>query len=285
MAYQRTEYADKTLSRNSFADRKLKIQLDSINCHKDSTEKEIDREKKKIRKELAEAEEYMKNRLSVNNIAAGSEKRPSPRLPRRYSTPPVALAATLPARNLPEIGKRAHNPNRSLSGPDIMLMKVSCGDQGLSDGPISPRSLTPTLLKPPFNQPRRQSLPPLSPGGIINQDFKVQSVNKTSSPSYSMMTSRSQPITPPRSLSPRESAMFHVESVQMEDVTSKVNKFLKSFDKIKKEQNCDTNTGQTSRDEDNNRLEAYEGNSEVLSTSGSLKRCSSVGLFQPANFE
>lgn len=299
MAYQRTEYADKTLSMNSLADRKLKIQLDSIDCRKGSIGKEIDREKKKLRKELVEAEEYMRKRLNVSDTATVSEKRLSPRLPRRYSTPPAVLAANLPSRNLLEVGRRSPNIERRLSGPEVMLMELSSRDQAFSSDVLpSPRSSTPTLLKPPFNQPRRQSLPPLSPGGIISQDFKEHLSNRPRSPSSSVaFHSHSQGSSLERLTTPRNSpsrgntAFFEAESVQMEEVSTKVNKFLKSFDKIKKEQDCcENSSGQTaqlvtSQSGSESRLEAYEGDSSFLQSGGTLKRSSSAGVFQPANFE
>ena len=286
MAYQRTEYADKTLSMNSRADRKLKIQLESINCHKGTIGKEIDREKKKIKKELAEAEEYMKKRLSVGDIPTGPEKRLSPRLPRRYSTPPATLLATLPARNLPEVGKRMPNPNRSLSGSEALLLDIHSKEPAVSDAPLSPRSPTSTHLKLPFNQPRRQSLPPISSGGLLAYDSRELS-GRAKSPSGMRRGSSSGSVTP-RNLSRRGSAaLFEAESAQMEEVTSKVNTFLKRLDN-KNEQGCNEKSAVHAQEnfesECNNRLEAYEGSSDMLPRQ-IMKRTSSSGLFQPANFE
>lgn len=292
MAYQRTEYADKTLSMNSRADRKLKIQLDSINCHKGTIGKEIDREKKKIKKELAEAEEYMKKRLSVSDIATGPERRLSPRLPRRYSTPPATLLATLPVRNLPEVGKRMPNlsPNRRLSGSEAIMLDVSAKEPVVSDAPLSPRSPTSTHLKPPFNQPRRQSLPPISSGGLLASDSR-ESSSRSRSPSGMRTPTQgaSSASATPRSLSRRGSeALYEAETAQMEQVSSKVNTFLKRLDHNKNEQGCNEKSAAQTRDdgesESNSRLEAYEGSGDLL-PSHIMKRTSSAGLFQPTNFE
>ena len=114
MAYQRTEYADKTMFMNSMADRKLKIQLDSIDFHRESIGKEIDREKKKIQKELADAENIMKNRLSLPDASSPNDggKKLSPRLPRRYSTPQVCYQL----RRLREIHPTLINAHQRLLG-------------------------------------------------------------------------------------------------------------------------------------------------------------------------
>lgn len=163
MSYQRTEYADKTLSMNSLADRKLKIQLNSLDCHKGTIQKEMDREKKKIKKELAEAGECMRQRLSISEQSAEGKPRISPRLPRRYSTPQVLLSASLPSRTLSsELEKRSPG-NRRKIGSDGMIESLGTPDCSL-------RSASPTssqFLLPPFNQPRRRSLPPIGVGNSL----------------------------------------------------------------------------------------------------------------------
>lgn len=169
MSYQRTEYADKTLSMNSLADRKLKIQLNSLDCHKGTIQKEMDREKKKIKKELAEAGECMRQRLSISEQSAEGKPRISPRLPRRYSTPQVLLSASLPSRILSsELEKRSPG-NRRKIGSDGMIESLGTPDCSL-------RSASPTssqFLLPPFNQPRRRSLPPIGVGNSLTAPDSV----------------------------------------------------------------------------------------------------------------
>ena len=168
MAYQRTEYADKTLSMNSLAQRKLKIQLDSLDGAKGTIEKEMNRERKLLRKELAAAEQSMKQRLSLSEQSAAPEpgKRLSPRLPRRYSTPQVLLTASLPARVLnTEKEKWPLAGNRARIESDGSLESAV---KTLDSPTLSPASSQ--YLTAPLNQPRRRSLPPIGSGTLTGGD-------------------------------------------------------------------------------------------------------------------
>ncbi|KXJ19995.1 hypothetical protein AC249_AIPGENE15269 [Exaiptasia diaphana] len=159
MAYQRTEYADKTLSMNSLADRKLRIKLGSIDSHKETIEKEMKRERKKLERELGGMDEQ-RTRLTVSDI--GDTTNRSPRFTRRYSTPPELLSATLP----PSLSDPKRSP---------LTTRRRLGSDGVSErlhnntpSPISPTSMM--FLKAPFDQPRRQSLPPIGDGGLLSAE-------------------------------------------------------------------------------------------------------------------
>lgn len=125
----------------------------------------MNRERKKIRKELAAAEESMRQRLSLSDQSAAEPgKRLSPRLPRRYSTPQVLLTASLPARTLHAEKEKYLPGNRRRIDSDKTIEVL-----GKSESPsISPTSSQ--FLTAPFNQPRRRSLPPIGGGSLTGAD-------------------------------------------------------------------------------------------------------------------
>lgn len=290
MAYQRTEYADKTMFMNSMADRKLKIQLDSIDFHRDSIGKDIDREKKKIQKELADAENLMRNRLCLPGASSASDgaKKLSPRLPRRYSTPQVLLSATMSPRNLSDIDK--HSP----AATRRRISSEGTSDVGLTErsliSPTRPLSPTSQFLLPPLSQPRRQSLPPISAGGslvaadtsrIAGEALTTGSLPGTRRGSCSQTGNKSsRACLSPTSLSPRGSPRkgSAANESEIEEVASKVNRFLQRIDLSKQEEtsNIDAKEGEEDLTD--------EGEIDYIHplTNRTVKRTST---FQPSNFE
>ena len=271
---------------NSMADRKLKIQLDSINYHRDSIGKEIDREKKKIQKELAEVENHMRNRLCLPDASSPSDgtKKLSPRLPRRYSTPQVLLSATMSSRDLSDIDKRSPAANRrriSSEGTSDVEMR----ERSLMS-PTRPLSPTSQFLLPPLNQPRRQSLPPISAGGSLVAVDTAREVLSASSPSTRRGSTAGGSKSPrgclsPSSSSPRGSPRkgSAANEGELEEVASKVNRFLQRLDLGKQEEtpNIDAKEGE---EED---LTDEEENEFIHPlTDRTVKRAS---IFQPSNFE
>lgn len=286
MAYQRTEYADKTMFMNSMADRKLKIQLDSINYHRDSIGKEMDREKKKLKKELAEVENQMRNRLCLPDAASppsDGAKRLSPRLPRRYSTPQVLLSATMSSRDLSDMDKRSPAANRR------RISSEGTSDAGTRErslmSPTRPLSPTSQFLLPPLNQPRRQSLPPIGAGGSLvavdaARDGLSASLPETRRGSGTGSKSPRGCLSP-SSLSPRGSPRkgSAANEGEVEEVASKVNRFLQRMDVGKQEEapNMDAakeEEGELSDEDENEFIHPL--------TDRTVKRGS---IFQPTNFE
>lgn len=285
MAYQRTEYADKTMFMNSMADRKLQIQLNSINYHRDSIGKEIDREKKKIQKELAEAENHTRNRLCLPDASSPSEgvKKLSPRLPRRYSTPQVLLSATMSSRDLSDIDKRSPAANRR------RISSEGTSDVGMRErslmSPTRPLSPTSQFLLPPLNQPRRQSLPPISAGGSLVAVDTAREGLSASSPSTrrGSTTGNKSPrgCLSPSSSSPRGSPRkgSAANEGELEEVANKVNRFLQRLDLGKQEE-----TPNIDAKEEEEEYLTDEGENEFIHplTDRTVKRAS---IFQPSNFE
>ena len=280
MAYQRTEYADKTMFMNSMADRKLKIQLDSINFHRDTIGKEIDREKKKIQKELADVENNTKSRLSAPDSASlgDSAKKLSPRLPRRYSTPQVLLSASSSSRNLSDVDRRSPAANRrrisSEGNTDVGLLR----ERALIS-PTRPLSPTSQFLLPPLSQPRRQSLPPIGGGGSLVAVDPAKESNRRGS-----FTGNKSPrgCLSPCSLSPRGSprkGSAAANEGELEEVASKVERFLQRMDLGKQEE---TYTIDAKEDDEDDLID--EGENEFIHplTDRTVKRAST---FQPSNFE
>ena len=286
MAYQRTEYADKTMFMNSMADRKLKIQLNSINYHRDSIGKEIDREKKKIKKELAEAENHMRNRLCLPDASSPSDgaKKLSPRLPRRYSTPQVLLSATMPSsRDLSDIDKRSPAANRR------RISSEGTSDAGMRDrtliSPTRPLSPTSQFLIPPLSQPRRQSLPPISAGGSLVAVDAVREGLSASSPSTRRGSTAGNKsprgCLSPSSSSPRGSPRkgSAANEGELEEVASKVNRFLQRLDLGKQDETSHIDA----KEEEEEDLTDEEENEFIHPlTDRTVKRAS---IFQPSNFE
>lgn len=292
MAYQRTEYADKTLFMNSMADRKLKLQLDSMKYHRDSIGKEMDREKKKIQKELADAESHMKNRLSLPDASSpsdGGAKKLSPRLPRRYSTPQVLLSATMQSasRNLSDIDKRS---------PAAIRRRIS--SEGTSDvgarerllmSPTRPLSPTSQFLLPPLNQPRRQSLPPIGAGGSLVAVDTARDGLSTSSPATrrgSCTGNKSprgcpSPLQSPRG-SPRKGSAAN--DGDLVEVASKVNRFLQRMDLGKQEETAIIIANEEEEEEEEEEEFTDDGENEYIHplSDRTVKRGS---IFQPSNFE
>ena len=278
MAYQRTEYADKTMFMNSMADRKLKIQLDSIDFHRGTIGKEIDREKKKLQKELAEVETNMKSRLSLPDPTAPSDgaKKLSPRLPRRYSTPQVLLSTNTSSRNLSDADKRSPAANRrrvsSEGNTDVACLK----DRALI-GPARPLSPSSQFLLPPLSQPRRQSLPPINTGGSLVAVAEGLSPRKgCCSVTKSPRTSLSPSSLSPRG-SPRKGSL--VNEGELEEVASKVERFLQRMDLSKQDETCTIDAKESEADE-----LIYEGEEEFTHSMTDLT-LKEAATFQPSNFE
>lgn len=278
MAYQRTEYADKTMFMNSMADRKLKIQLDSIDFHRDSIGKEIDREKKKLQKELAGVETNMRSRLSLPDPTSPTDgaKKLSPRLPRRYSTPQVLLSATdTSSRNLSEVDKRSPAANRrrvsSEGNTDVSCLK----DRALTS-PTRPLSPSSQFLLPPLSQPRRQSLPPINTGGSLVGAEGLIARKGSCSGSKAPRASLSPSTLSPRG-SPRKGSL--VNEGELEEVASKVERFLQRMDISKQDETSTIDAKESEADE-----LIYQGEEEFTHslTDTTLKE---AATFQPSNFE
>ena len=281
MAYQRTEYADKTMFMNSMADRKLKIQLDSIDFHRDSIGKEIDREKKKIQKELAEVENNMRSRLSLPDSVSTSDgaKRLSPRLPRRYSTPQVLLSATTSPRSLTDVDKRSPTANRRRISSEGNTDVGSLRERTLIS-PTRPLSPTSQFLLPPLSQPRRQSLPPIGAGGsLVAADPTKEGLNVRRGSCTGNKSPRG--CLSPNSLSPRGSPRkgSAANEGEIEEVACKVERFLQRMDLGKQEETFNFDAKEA---EEDNLID--EGEDEFIHplTDGTVKRAS---IFQPSNFE
>lgn len=261
---------------NSMADRKLKIQLDSINYHRDSIGKEIDREKKKLQKELAEVENNMRSRLSLPDSAGTSDgaKKLSPRLPRRYSTPQVLLSATTSSRNLTDVDKRSPAANRRRISSEGNTDVVSLRECALIS-PTRPLSPTSQFLLPPLSQPRRQSLPPIGVGGsLVAADPVREGAN-------SRQASCTGNKSPRSSLSPRGSPRKGslAKEGELEEVASKVERFLQRMDLGKRDETSTIDAKETEEDD-----LIDEGENEFIHplTDRTVKRAS---IFQPSNFE
>ncbi|KAL9969213.1 hypothetical protein ACROYT_G021404 [Oculina patagonica] len=285
MAYQRTEYADKTLFMNSMADRKLKIQLDSINYHRDSIGKEIEREKKKIQKELAGAENHMRNRLCLPDSSSPTDgaKKLSPRLPRRYSTPQTLLSATMSSRDLSDMDKRSPAANRRRISSEGNTDVAGMRERALVS-PTRPLSPTSQFLLPPLNQPRRQSLPPIGAGGsLVAVDAARDALSASSSGSRrGSCTGNKSPraCLSPSPLSPRGSPRkgSAANDGELEEVATKVNRFLQKMDLGKQEEapNIDA------KEEEEELTDDEENEFIHPLTDRTVKRAS---IFQPSNFE
>lgn len=280
MAYQRTEYADKTMFMNSMADRKLKIQLDSINFHRDSIGKEIDREKKKLQKELADVENSMKTRLSAPDSLGEGTRRLSPRLPRRYSTPQVLLSTSTSSRNLSDNDKLSPAANRrrisSEGNTDVGLLR-----ERAALSPTRPLSPTSQFLLPPLSQPRRQSLPPISAdGSLVAADLTRESssarrgsCNESKSPRGCLTPNSSSPRGSPR----RGSAV--INEGELEEVACKVERFLQRMDLGKQDE---TSTIDVKVEPDDCFVPEEENEFIHPLSDRTMKRAST---FQPSNFE
>lgn len=281
MAYQRTEYADKTMFMNSMADRKLKIQLDSIALHRDSIGKEIDREKKKLQKELADVENNTKSRLNLPDPGSLNDgaKKLSPRLPRRYSTPQVLLSATMSSRNLTDVDKRSPAANRrricSEGNTD-----VSCLRERALMCPTRPLSPTSQFLLPPLCQPRRQSLPPINAGiPLVAADPGKEGLSNRRGSSSGNKSPRAS--LSPSSLSPRGSPRKGsiTNEGDLEEVASKVERFLQRMDLGKQDETSTMDAKEGEIDEFNDEKHDEFTHSPIDRTE------KSASTFQPSNFE
>lgn len=282
MAYQRTEYADKTLSMNSLADRKLKLKLGSIESHKETIEKELKRERKKLEKELG-VEDQLRTRLSVNDLGDSSRSL-SPRLPRRYSTPPELLSASVP----PPVADPRRSPvTRRRFGSEGMNDPLSCDPSSANTALLSPTSM---FLKAPFDQPRRQSLPPIGDGGLLSAESGHRRDRRGSyggtipkSPVLTPSPNISGSSTPRRALSRNSSSL---NEAQMNEITAKVSKFLQKIDN--KDQN-ENKTSEEIQEKGSERTDKQTENTFDSCHQESLslppKNTTQVGMFQPLNFE
>lgn len=270
MSYQRTEYADKTLSMNSLADRKLRLKLGSIDSHKETIAKEMIREKKKLQKELIGIDEQMKTRLSV------ADPNRSPRLPRRFSTPPELLSASLPASALSEL-KRSPIARRKLTSESCNTDIFARNSSGVS-------SPTGIFLKAPFDQPRRQSLPPIGDGCLLNPESPARRDRRSSfggglrSPLLTSPTSSNPPT--PRSLSRKGSSLNEQE---MSEVTAKVSRFLEKIDNNKEQTEGRDSKNEVKNVEKNNDESNFDHCQQEILLQQSLTK--TQGTFQPLNFE
>lgn len=281
MAYHRTEYADKTLSMNSLADRKLRLKLGSIESHKGTIEKELKRERKKLERELG-VEDQLRTRLSVNDLGESSRSL-SPRLPRRYSTPPELLSASLP----PPVTDPRRSPitTRRRFGSEGMNDPLSCDSSGSNPSLLSPTSM---FLKAPFDQPRRQSLPPIGDGGLLSAESGHKRDRRGSyggglkSPVPAPSPNISGASTPRRGLSRNSSSL---NEAQMNEITAKVSKFLQKMDNKDQEEN----KGEEPQQKGSERTEKHTENTfdSCHQDTFSLpsKTSTQVGVFQPLNFE
>ncbi|XP_001630904.2 uncharacterized protein LOC5510420 [Nematostella vectensis] len=277
MAYQRTEYADKTLSMNSLADRKLKIQLNSLDTHKGTITKEMNRERKRLEKELADAEGYMRNRLAV---ASPDGRALSPRLPRRYSTPQTMITTAFPDTRKSPLTRR-----RNFSDG---VSDLSC-TENLARSPCAPVSPTMNLLQPPFNQPRRQSLPPIGAGGLVciepgrRDELCVPRRDRRGSyggKSPATISPTQSGATTPRALARKGSSL---NELQLQEVTAKVSKMEKMDAETEK-----AKTEKVESEEEDVYTELDSNESETMQDlMSSDPRIISpvVGTFHPAHFE
>ena len=263
---------------NSMADRKLKIQLDSIDWHKKSIGKEIEREKKRVQKELTEAENGIRNRSGLPDVELPVEggKKLSPRLPRRYSTPQTLLSATLTPRSLSDT-----------RWPAGCRKRISSEGTSRETGVASPpRALSPTsqFLMPPLYQPRRQSLPPIGAGGSLvaidplREGFSASSpaTRRGSCSGNKSPRSCSSPSSPNHRGTPRRESTAN--EAELEEVACKVSRFLQRMDLGKQNE-----TPNVDAKEEGDDLADDEEN-ELLHplTDQPVKRSA---IFQPLNFE
>ena len=268
---------------NSMQDRKLKIQLDSIAFHRDTIGKDIDREKKKLEKELAEVESGMKSRLSLPDPTLPSDvvRKLSPRLPRRYSTSQVLLSATASSRNqFGDIDRRSPTAKRARISSEEN-MDVTCLREKALLAPTRPLSPTSHFLLPPLNQPRRQSLPPINIGTSL---VAVDSAREGTSVRRGSSTPNKSPraCLSPGTLSPRGTPRRGsvANDSDLEEVTSKVERFLQRMDLSKQDE---TSTIDAKEGEGNVLVyEKAEYSDPVRTSDGAMKNASS---FSPSNFE
>ncbi|XP_068697905.1 uncharacterized protein [Montipora foliosa] len=283
MAYQRAEYTDKTMFMNSMQDRKLKIQLDSIDFHRDTIGKEIDREKKRLQKELAEVESCTKNRLSLPDPTLPSDgaRKLSPRLPRRYSTPQVLLSTTASSRNLcGDVDKRSPATNRARIHSEGNTDVVGLREKALVS-PTRPLSPTSQFLLPPLSQPRRQSLPPINIGASL---LSVDSAREGMNPRKGSGTANKSPkaCLSPGTLSPRGTPRRGsvANDGDLGEVASKVEKFLQRMDLSKQDE-----TSTIDAKEGEGAELVYEKAEDYFSPMIGDRTVKSASSFQPSNFE
>lgn len=256
---------------NSLADRKLRLKLGSIDSHKETIAKEMTRERKKLQKELIDIDEQMKTRLAVSDPSR------SPRLPRRFSTPPELLSASLPSSALSEL-KRSPLARRKLHSDSSSNTDAL---SGCSSGLNSPTGM---FLKAPFDQPRRQSLPPIGDGCLLNPESPTRRDRRGSfggalrSPLLTSPTSSNPPT--PRSLSRKGSSLNEQE---MSEVTAKVSRFLEKIDNNKEQIKRRDSTNDVKNVVEKNKNEANFDHCQQELLQQSLNK--SQGTFQPLNFE
>ncbi|KAK2558046.1 hypothetical protein P5673_019615 [Acropora cervicornis] len=282
MAYQRTEYADKTMFMNSMQDRKLKMQLDSIDFHRETIGKEIDREKKKLQRELAEVESGMKSRLTLPDPTLPSDgaRKLSPRLPRRYSTPQVLLSTTTSSRNLPaDVDRRSASANRARVYSEGNTEMGSLGEKAFTN-PTRPISPTSQFLLPPLSQPRRQSLPPINIGpSLVAFDSVKEGVNARRGSGNVNKSPRA--CMSPNTLSPRGTPRRGsvANDTDLEEVASKVERFLQRMDLSQQEETSTMDAKEGERNELVNKMVEY---TNPTTSDRNVKGTSS---FQPMKFE
>lgn len=283
MAYQRTEYADKTMLMNSMQDRKLKMQLDSIDFHRETIGKEIDREKKKLQRELAEVESGMKSRLTLPEPTLPSDgaRKLSPRLPRRYSTPQVLLSTTKSSRNLPgDVDKRSPPANRARVFSEGNTVVGSPREKVLTN-PTRPVSPTSQFLLPPLSQPRRQSLPPINIGpSLVAFDSMKEGVNARRGSGNANKSARA--CLSPNTLSPRGTPRRGslVNDSELEEVSSKVERFLQRMDLSQQEETSPMDAKESEGNELVDKVVEQYTNPTI-----SDRNVKGTSSFQPMNFE
>lgn len=268
---------------NSMQDRKLKMQLDSIDFHRETIGKEIDREKKKLQRELAEVESGMKSRLTLPDPTLPSDgaRKLSPRLPRRYSTPQVLLSTTTSSRNLPgDVDKRSPPANRARVISEGNTVVGSPREKVLTS-PTRPVSPTSQFLLPPLSQPRRQSLPPINIGpSLVAFDSMKEGVSARRGSGNANKSARA--CLSPNTLSPRGTPRRGslVNDSELEEVSSKVERFLQRMDLSQQEETSPMDAKESEGNELVDKVVEQYTNPTI-----SDRNVKGTSSFQPMNFE
>lgn len=137
MSYQRAEYEDKNLKKNSFSGRLLTLELNKLDSQKDQVSKQFRHEKDQLRRQLAEGEQIIKSKSldpdDIRPLSSVDLKKLSPKFARRFS----ALTRLESTTFLPQISK----------------CETSKHNNGSQMGPVA--------SKPQANGRRRCSIPPI----------------------------------------------------------------------------------------------------------------------------